>query len=363
MSAAAESQKQRQVAIVDDAYDPPSRESMTTDALSTFCEAVGENDWADRVQQIVGTDFLDPALIDDAAVSTLYDQRVSLGELRAELDALFADFDSRRNDLGRIAEGIAKLEKWKVTTFSSLSEFKESENVFEVVFLDYRLKSADESPQVARNVYEDHQAFVVLMSDRPAAASAEKSIRKQQRLLQGFFKYVPKEQLVDPDAVHRTMLFVPDNPIVCHAIHNLVDSLELILGGEIEEVEIDDIEDPPLAGQAVGRFMNVVRTLPIQDYALLCELTLADEGHPLGDYVRRLFGSYLVQQVFTTNTVMKTLKELDKLRFTEFLPLAQAPSESLKELYAASLVEPITNPWGEHPWESETLEGDVDVGN
>ncbi len=171
---------------------------------------------------------------------------------------------------------------------------------------------------------------------------------------------MPKAQLVDPDVVYQTMVFIPHNRSVCHAIHDLIDALELVLGSPVKEVERNEIEDPPQPGQAIGRFMNVIRSLPLQDYALLCELTLADEGHPLGDYIRRLFGSHLVEQVFTTGSVMRSLKAVDRLRFTEFLPLASAPSHSLKELYAASLVEPITNPWGEHPWEREPVEGDGD---
>jgi len=339
------------VAIIDDAFAKPDRESVES-ALSDFCDSVNENGNSDALDKATGFDFLDPALVDDGNIAALFDHRSDLSSAREDLNSLFSEFDNRRNALSLIKTGISKFPDVSVTEFRDIVHFKTSEDRFRVVFLDFRLKGANESVEIAKQLYTNHRAFIVLMSDQPdATGNRETEFREQVGLLQGFFKYVPKEELVDPDAVYRTMTFVPENPMVCHAIHDLIDGLEQTLAGDGNQV----------SGRAVVGFMDTVRNLPLQDYALLCELTLADEGHPLGDYIRRLFGSHLVEQVFTTDSVAKSLKALDALRFTEFLPLAGEPSDSLKELYAASLVEPITNPWGEHPWENETAEGEVDA--
>ncbi len=356
-----EVQSQLSVAIVDDAYAPPDRECVQS-ALGDFCHAVEENDVEGRLFELVGNKFLDAATVGDDAVAKLFEHRNSLPDLSDDLLALFSDFTRRRADLAKIVEGIRQFKQGSLHEFASMSDLSGCKDNLDVVFLDYYLKNDNESTEVARQVYEKHRAFIILMSDRPDAAEHESQFRKQSRLLSGFFKYLPKTKLVESDVVYRALMFVPENPKVCHAIHDLIDALELALGGKIDEVEKGETKNPPAPGRAVGRFMNVVRTLPLQDYALLCELTLADEGHPLGDYVRRLLGSYLIKQVFTTNSVAQSLKDLDSLRFTEFLPLATTPSDSLKELYASSLVEPITNPWGEHPWENETVEDDVDAG-
>lgn len=347
---ATDSEQTLSVAIIDDAYAKPDRESVKS-ALSGFCAAVEENDLSQTLLETTGNDFLDTGLVDDQAVAALLDERDSLSGLASNIDSLFEEFARRRNDLDKISEGIKGFKGVSVQTFESIETFKECDETFRVVFLDYRLKEADESADIAKEVYKKHRAFIVLMSDQPDAASREAEFREQTGLLQGFFKYVSKEGLVDPDTVYQTMTFVPENPTVCHAIHDLVDGLEQALAGDGNKV----------SGPAVVGFMSTVRNLPLQDYALLCELTLADEGHPLGDYIRRLFGSHLVKQVFTTDSVSQSLKDLNSLRFTEFLPLAGDPSDSLKELYASSLVEPITNPWGEHPWENETVEEEVDA--
>ncbi len=148
-----------------------------------------------------------------------------------------------------------------------------------VVFLDYNLKDGNkESRAVARDIYKSHRAFIVLMSDKPDAEHDEENFRRETRLLRGFFRYLPKHKLVDPENVYRTLLFVPENSAVCNTIHDLVDALEATLGGNIEELDRDEVPASPVVGQAVRRFMNVLRTLPLQDYAILCELTLSDEG-------------------------------------------------------------------------------------
>ena len=340
------------VAIIDDAFAPPDRECVQNE-LKEFCAAVNENSDRDSLKESIGCDFQDAQMVNDEAVASLFNHRDGDSFAREDIDSLFREFDKRRNDLACIKEGISKFPDVSVQEFRDIDHFERSDEKFRVVFLDFRLKGANESVDIAKQLYTNHRAFIVLMSDQPDnTGNRETEFREQVGLLQGFFKYVPKEALVDPDTVYRTMTFVPQNPTVCHAIHDLIDGLEQAIVGDGNTAS---------AGPAVVGFMATVRNLPLQDYALLCELTLADEGHPLGDYIRRLFGSHLVKQVFTTESVSQSLKDLDSLRFTEFLPLAGEPSDSLKELYASSLVEPITNPWGEHPWENETVEEEVDA--
>ncbi|QEG02387.1 hypothetical protein Mal15_65080 [Stieleria maiorica] len=349
------------IGVVDDAFAAPDRDSVELSDLEIFCEAAGEHDeLSGRLLDTTGIAAHDPSAITDSQVAALFESQNQFKEIQVELESLFADFKRRRADLDAIVEGIKKFPGVSVERFASKKEL-EGVNELSVVFLDYNLKDGkNESKAVARDIYKAHRAFIVLMSDKPDAEQDEENFRRETRLLRGFFRYLPKRELVNSETVYRTLLFVPENSEVCHTIHDLIDALEATLGGNIEELERDELPDNPVVGQAIRRFMNVLRTLPLQDYAILCELTLSDEGHPLGDYIRRLFGSHLVHQVFATQDVAGSLRKLDQLRFTEFLPVASDPSDSLKELYAASLVEPITNPWGEHPWENESTDGGSD---
>ena len=341
------------IGIVDDAFAAPDRDCVNIADLQVLCEAAEEQDLSKMVLATTGVAVHDPSIVTDKQIAALFDAKDQLGVIAGEIATLFADFNRRRDDLNAIVRGIKGFPGVRVQKFASKDELEGVQGL-SVVFLDYNLKDGNkESRAVARDIYKSHRAFIVLMSDKPDAEHDEENFRRETGLLRGFFRYLPKHKLVDPENVHRTLLFVPENSAVCHTIHDLVDALEETLGGNIEELERDEVPATPVVGQAVRRFMNVLRTLPLQDYAILCELTLSDEGHPLGDYIRRLFGAHLIEQVFATRTVARSLKQLDQLRFTEFLPVASEPSDSLKELYAASLVEPITNPWGAHPWEKE----------
>lgn len=348
------------IGVVDDAFAPPDRDSVKFADLQTLCEVVEEQDLAERLLSTTGIVAQDPNSISDEQIAVLFDATDQLNDIANEINVVFDDFNRRRKDLDAIVTGIEEFPGVNVERFASKKAL-EGVDGLSVVFLDYNLKDGvKESKEVARDIYKSHRAFIILMSDKPDAEQEEENFRRETRLLRGFFRYLPKHRLVDSETVYRTLLFVPENSHVCHTIHDLVDALESTLGGNIKELEQSEIEGEPVKGQAVRRFMNVLRTLPLQDYAILCELTLADEGHPLGDYVRRLFGAHLIEQVFATQTVASSLKRLDQLRFTEFLPVASDPSDSLKELYAASLVEPITNPWGAHPWEKENAGGESD---
>ncbi|QDU05470.1 hypothetical protein V6x_52070 [Gimesia chilikensis] len=348
------------VGIVDDAFASPDRESVKIADLQALCEVTDEQELTDLLLTTTGIVTQDPNSISDEQVAALFDSQDQFKAISQEISNVFADFNRRRSDLNAIIEGIKLFPRVKVETFAS-KEALEGVDGLSVVFLDYDLKRGKkESQEVARDIYKSHRAFIVLMSDKPDVEQDEENFRRETKLLRGFFRYLPKHRLIDAETVYRTLLFVPDNSDVCHTIHELVDALETTLGGNIKELELSEIKEELVQGQAVRRFMNVLRTLPLQDYAILCELTLVDEGHPLGDYIRRLFGAYLVDQVFTTVAVAGSLKRLDQLRFTEFLPVASNPSDSLRELYAASLVEPITNAWGSHPWEKESAPGDVD---
>ncbi len=120
----------------------------------------------------------------------------------------------------------------------------------------------------------------------------------------------------------------------------------------IPELPIDDeASSPPDAPAGVlPQFMHTLRTLGLHDYALLCEMTLRNEGHPLGDYMMRLLSSHLLAKLLSHQGVKDAVAALDAMRFTEFLPFSDAGSPSFHRMYADATTEAISGPWSQHPW-------------
>jgi hypothetical protein len=198
------------------------------------------------------------------------------------------------------------------------------------------------------------------MSNRPGAAAQEEDYRRKSRLLRGFFHFCEKEELCDRERLGGRLDALPKNHDVCHAVHDFVDSIDQALGGPIAEpVQAEGpAQREPSAGHPLAQFMHTLRTLGLQDYAILCELTLRDEGHPLGDYMMRLLGFHLIANLLANSRVRSSVANLDKMRFTEFLPYGEETSASFKKLYADSLTERVVEPWSSHPWEPVSLPAD-----
>ena len=96
------------------------------------------------------------------------------------------------------------------------------------------------------------------------------------------------------------------------------------------------------------RFVDDVKALHLSDYAYLQMMSLQEDGHPLGDYMLWLFGSYIGQMLFRDEGVRAQRREIDKLVFTD-LPGAQAPpSDMLARLYESATVEEVESELG-HP--------------
>ncbi|QEG25153.1 hypothetical protein [Mariniblastus fucicola] len=346
---------QIRVGVVDDVFAPPNLSSVRTHNLEEFLDAVDEHDLGEVLHRIVGAEQLDASAVTDIQIGSLFEHKKAFQTISREFELLFGDFQNRKNDLKAIVAGIEKFPNAKISTYDSQKAIEEESNHLHVVFLDYQLAGGpEEAREVAKQLYSQHRAFIFLMSDQAATSDKEEGFRKDLKLLRGFFRYCPKASLKDAETVERNLLFVPTDIEICRLIHELVEGLEVTLGGNIESLDASQVSSSrPVPGQAVRRFMSVLRDMPLQDYATLCELTLYDVGFPLGDYIRRLLGAFLVDQVFRSQNVSNSLRQLDSTRFTEFLPVVSQPSESLKEIYAASLAEPIANPWGSHPWEGE----------
>ncbi len=338
------------VAVVDDVFACPSAASLNAELVQFWAEVSNDDDAVAQLQDLCGTAIANASDIDDAALSKIFQNRASLNAIDEHVSHLFLRHDQRLSDVKSIVD-LLRGNGFVVETFYSTERLFESKK-FSLVFLDLFLDGGNEgeSSQIARRIYSEFKAFVFLMSDKPGAADIEENFRSRSRLLKGFFCFCPKSELCDDVKLARRLESLPRDSRVCHQIHEFVLSIDLALGGPLDDpAEFPQIGKPQ--SSLLYGFIKTLRSLGLSDYAMLCELTLRDEGHPLGDYMIRLLGSYLTQQLLENSDVQSAVVKLDQMRFDEFLPFAGDSSEAMNELYAASITETISNSWGNHPWE------------
>jgi len=346
------------VAIIDDVYAGPTRDAVKN-GLAEFCAEVSADDslaklLSDRTQ----CDFANISNVTDAGIVALFNCRGQLTEIAEKLERLFLEFDQRRNEVVTIEQNLKDhgFADANIKTFQSVEDLFSGEP-FQLVFLDLLLaKGEAESQAIAKDIYNKFKAFILLMSNSPIANPQQiEGFRRATRLLNGFFTFQAKADLCDVDKFRVQIETLPKNPEVCHALHDFVIALEDALGGAIEEPPIGEIVSPGGATLSIlPQFMHTLRALGLNDYALLCEMTLRNEGHPLGDYMMRLLGAHLLAHLQSNMKVRHAIEALDKLRFTEFLPFDNTHSPSFHRMYADATTETITGPWGAHPWSSVT---------
>jgi hypothetical protein len=342
------------IAIIDDVYAGPNLEAVKK-GLAEFCADVGADESV--VQMLIERtqcNFANANGVTNEGIVALYNCRNQLADMAEQLDKLFLDFDQRRNEVATIEENLKAhgFNADNIKTFQSVQDLFTGEP-FQLVFLDLLLaKGEAESQQIAKEIYEKFKAFILLMSNSPIANPQQiEGFRRQTRLLNGFFEFRAKSELCDKEQFRIHIETLPKDPEVCHAVHNFVMALEEALGGQIAEPPMSVGEVPPDAAVSIlPQFMHTLRALGLHDYALLCELTLRNEGQPLGDYMMRLLGSHLLAQLLSNTGVRKAVVALDKLRFTEFLPFRDELSPSFHHMYADATTEAITGPWEPHPW-------------
>ncbi len=342
------------VAIIDDVYAGPTLDAVKN-GLAEFCADVGADEVLVRaINERTQCDFADASNVTEAGIIALYKCRNQLTDITGHLEKLFLEFDQRRNEVVAIEENLKAhgFVDANIKTFESVQDLFTGEP-FQLVFLDLLLaKGEAESQAIAKEIYEKFKAFILLMSNSPIANPQQvEGFRRATRLLNGFFGFRAKADLCDKEKFRVQIETLPKDPAVCHAVHNFVMALEEALGGPIDEPAINGgAAATDVRPSILPQFMHTLRALGLHDYALLCELTLRNEGHPLGDYMMRLLGAHLLAQLLAHPAVKSAVSALDTLRFTEFLPFGDDRSPSFHRMYADATTEVVTAPWGPHPW-------------
>jgi len=347
----------RRVAVVDDVFFGPNRKTVESE-LSQFCAQVDANNASSEILlELTGNAFTRPEEVDNDAINRLFQKRGELQALTEDLELLFLSHDQRLSDVEKIVSLLEEMD-FTPTRFSSAEGLFEGDP-FNLILLDYYLRDEGESGQIAQEIATKFRAFIILMSDKPHPGefdAIEESFRRRSRLLKGFFSFAHKSELKDMARLEKRLNALPKNARVCQSVQSFVDAIDLALGGPLLEPE--EVENQQ-GSMLLNEFAKTIRSLALHDYAMLCELTLRGDGHPLGDYVVRLLGAFLMQKLLENEDVRSAVQVLDEMRFDEFLPFAGEATESLKEIYAASIFETIASPWSYHPWEESEVQGEA----
>jgi hypothetical protein len=333
----------KRVAVVDDVFAAPLVSSLDSELVQFWAEISSDDNAIKLLRQITGKEIRSVDDIDDEALSKIFANRQSMESIADPIEELFMRHDQRRMDVEKIVN-LLKDNGFDICTFFSTDDlFRSGE--FSLVFLDLYLNGGDEgdSSKIAKRIYSDYKAFVFLMSDKPGAEDSQEEFRLRSRLLKGFFSFCQKKDLCNEQLLLRRLNSLPRDTKVCHQVHDFVLSIDIALGGPLD--------DETQSSKLLYDFIKTLRSLALSDYAVLCELTLRDEGHPLGDYMIKLLGAYLTHRLLENSKVRDAVVCLDQMQFSEFLPFLGDATDAMKELYASSLTETISNPWGNHPWE------------
>jgi hypothetical protein len=328
------------VAIIDDAYDTPTVNSFYSGELDDFWSAIERNsEMLDELRDLK-PDIQDVDDIDDEVIIALWQNRGELKKLSEPCkNQLFVNKIEMRDDVDTISKHLQDL--------GLDPDNFDSENLpdssVRLVFIDYVFdptatgdKRGEIAKGKARKIYDSvendaEKPFIILMSNQPDVEAQKEIFRKDSKLIGGLFGFMSKDDLKNQEKLYLALetwsIDIPQR----HNIQRFVEAL----AGSVKE--------------ASDKFIDKVKELSFEDYANIQWLSLQPDGQPLGDYMLRLYKSYLAYLVHDNPKVLAEQKKLDKLSFDKFYPSQNKPSPQLAEIYRHALTEPGVGEIEVHP--------------
>lgn len=326
-----------EVVIIDDAFDPPTRDSLREE-IPTFWAQI-ERD-AEILSELSALGVNDHEDMSDAILQSLLARATEPGKLAEACKTHLFPLTFQKLDPLRALR--SHLESIGVKVIQCGSEDDLPENPIRLVFLDYFLGASDDASAVqastskAEAVYsrveaEADKPFIVLMSSKPDVAASMDTFRQASKLLGGLFGFVEKSELRKREELFVHLEVWAIGMPTRHRIQHFVEALESGARAATEE------------------FVRRIRGLGAEDYANIQWLSLNMEGHPLGDYVLWLYKSFFTYIFHDQAKVLEQQRRLDALNFEEFTP-CQTPSAQLADIYRCAQTEPGVKDVGPHPW-------------
>jgi hypothetical protein len=327
------------IALIDDGFDPPTRADVAP-GIDAFWAEVESNEEAMReLSTMLGKELASADGIDDAAVQAIWKAHDIAGVLKKPVSELVAPIQEKARPLETLRHLLDVDLGRETRCHGKLTQL--TEPTAQMVFVDYYMGSGrgDEMVKAAKDVVKGiddlysgagFKPVIVLMSSANVSSEMIEDFRQSSGWLAGMFYFINKDDFRDPDIFFMRLLTFAQSVPAGHKIQALVDAL----ANRIHEV--------------ATKFVTDLKALHLSDYAYLQMMSLQEDGHPLGDYMLWLCGSYIGQLLFSDETVRARRREIDKLVFAD-IPAAQArPSDMLPRLYESATIEQVESDLG-HP--------------
>lgn len=332
--------------VIDDAFDIPTRESLDALCIDQFWADVKDKEDAVKELTEIGLKCEDPFDMTPEQTTTLYARVPGLNAAREACTQLFSGVLGKKKEVERFIKPLEDELKLTAVRLSSEQEFTETSA--RLIFLDYYLgpeksgEAIQAAVQRAESIYKAYpehgeKPLIILMSSFEDVAMHKEEFRKRSRLIGGMFEFVPKKDLGNRDRLFLKVGSWAMGLAEGYKIQHFVEAIERS------------------TKEATFQFVDGIKALTLEDYGHIQRLSLQEDGHPLGDYMLWLFGSFFGDLLFHKQLdVRKHQKTLDALWVDHAPPCQQPPSIKLAEMYRAALFDPSVEELGPHPLETST---------
>lgn len=252
------------------------------------------------------------------------------------LNRLFGDYAQRKSELNKLSTLLSEI--FGTPTIELVPSATIPDEA-KLVFLDYYLGDDTEAANtIAKKLAKRKhlRPYLVLISDSANLRERSEGFRSDTGYIAGTFAHLEKEKAIDPAELAYSLASWGLGNSALRVIQPLFDAM-------IASVD-----------EAAKAVKNAMAAVTIQDYSFLQNLSLAGDGHPLGEYIVDLFGASLSYRFRDSPEIKEARALADKTPFKKHLPLSMVPSHLIFELYREVLTEPLVEEKiVEHPWCSE----------
>lgn len=333
------------IAIIDDAFDRPSRRGVEAEGvIDQFFAEVDADDQARQEIQDLGLQINSPDDITDEFIQTLFSARGDTRALKSHCNLLFKGVDEKWSQLKPLYDSLRNDLGCQVDRYGTEDELTDLST--KIIFIDYYLGPGEDAYQFAQNIarstygkYENEPSkpLIILMSSKAISEETVVSFRDESGLLGGTFYFIDKRDFSNKDKFHLKLggwiLALPYSEKIQTFINGIESAID----------------------QVSKQFIKDIRKLSVDDYAYIQKLSLQDDGHPLGDYMIWLYSAYFGKLLFEAPSVHENQAQIDELVFDDLPPSQVKPTLQLAEMYKSALFAEVDDA-GAHPRDAKDSE-------